>query len=139
MRIFISAVVAAMLFSASSLGADDQKKLKVTPVKPLQSVQGVDTYKEYCASCHGLTGKGDGPAVVALKVAPNDLAKVSQRHNGKYPADWMLSMLQGKAAIAAHGTTDMPVWGPVFRSFESEQATRLRLFNLVEYIKTMQK
>jgi len=138
MRILITAVATAVLFSASSPGADE-KKLKVTPVKPMTSVAGADTFKEYCASCHGLAGKGDGPAVVALKVVPGDLGKLSQRHNGKYPADWMLSVLQGKADIKAHGTTDMPVWGPVFRSFEGEANTRLRLYNLVEHIKTFQK
>ena len=36
-------------------------------------LQGEQLFKAYCASCHGRTGKGDGPFVQALKTPPADL------------------------------------------------------------------
>src|ERR1039458_5063223 len=44
--------------------------VKKVPVHPTTSVAGKDLYREYCAVCHGTTGKGDGPAASALKVPP---------------------------------------------------------------------
>jgi mono/diheme cytochrome c family protein len=41
--------------------------------RPIQSMQGVDIYKEYCAVCHGVDLKGLGPAAPAMKVPPTDL------------------------------------------------------------------
>lgn len=137
MRFLIAALVASLFFAAGAAG--QEKKLKVTPVKPMRGVSGADNFKAYCASCHGLQGKGDGPAVVALKAPPRDLALLTASHKGKYPADYVLAVLNGKASVAAHGSTAMPIWGPVFQSFESEAETRLRLNNLVEFIGTLQK
>jgi len=35
---------------------------------------GEDLWLDYCVSCHGETGKGDGPAAVSLKTKPANLA-----------------------------------------------------------------
>ena len=137
MRIFIVALVASLFLAAGS--AAQEKKLKITPVKPMSGASGAENYKAYCASCHGLTGKGDGPAIAALKAPPKDLGLLASAHKGKYPADYVLAVLNGKASVAAHGSQEMPVWGPVFMSFEKESEMRLRLNTLVDHIGTLQK
>jgi hypothetical protein len=40
---------------------------------------------------------------------------------------------------ASHGSADMPVWGPIFRSLDrSDARTRVRIANLVAYIESIQ-
>jgi len=68
-------------------------------------------FKEYCASCHGVEGKGDGPAVVFLKAPPPDLRTMAQRNKGKYPAAKVVTMLTLGPGSQAHGALDMPTWG----------------------------
>ena len=41
--------------------------------------------------------------------------------------------------MAAHGTSDMPVWGPLFRAFESDIRVRERVANIVTYIESLQQ
>ena len=40
---------------------------------------------------------------------------------------------------AAHGSRDMPVWGPIFRSLDSSDArNRVRIANIVDYVASIQ-
>jgi hypothetical protein len=39
--------------------------------------------------------------------------------------------------VAAHGTRDMPVWGPVLKSTDGT-LVELRLKNLVDYVESIQ-
>jgi hypothetical protein len=45
---------------------------------------------------------------------------------------------QGRA-LSAHGTTEMPVWGPMFRMFESDARVRERIENLVTHLESLQR
>src|SRR5690242_18510605 len=45
------------------------------------------TYSVYCASCHGKSGRGDGPVAGDLKVAPPDLTRLAARNAGLFPRD----------------------------------------------------
>lgn len=36
---------------------------------------GAAVYAQHCASCHGPTGKGDGPAASALQPPPKDISR----------------------------------------------------------------
>ena len=98
-------------------------------------------YKEYCAVCHGKTGKGDGPAVAALKVPPSDLTMLAMKNGGKFPADHVTAVLHMGVAEAAHGSEEMPIWGPLFGSIGGGVASpvvKLRIANLTDYIKSIQ-
>ena len=64
-------------------------------------------YVQYCASCHGVTGKGDGPAA-ALSPPPTDLTK-SDLNLAE-----LMKVIDGRRIVRAHGTAAMPVWGQVF-------------------------
>jgi mono/diheme cytochrome c family protein len=97
-------------------------------------------YKAYCASCHGVDGKGNGPAAPALKTPASDLTKLASGNGGQFPEMKVYGVIKGDAAVAAHGSKDMPVWGPIFRAVSSgrEAETHLRLVNLTNHLKSIQ-
>lgn len=129
---------AAVLFALMTVNTHAQT-VKREPISPISGVDGAATYAAYCAQCHGVSAKGDGPAAKALKVAPADLTLIAKRHNGKYPASVVKDSIVGMDAVAAHGTRDMPMWGPVFRSVENGSVTELRVVNLVKYLEGLQQ
>jgi mono/diheme cytochrome c family protein len=102
---------------------------------------GKQTYREYCASCHGEDGKGIGPAASALKTPPSDLTTLAKRHAGNFPEDYVAEILRLGKPIQAHGSSDMPVWGPIFgaRDKFNEVAVRQRIKNLCAYLASLQE
>jgi mono/diheme cytochrome c family protein len=100
---------------------------------------GADSYRHYCATCHGAKGKGNGPTAKALKSAPADLTQLGKGNSGQFPAERVTAILNGLDSISAHGRSDMPVWGPIFGTFDTDEAiTAKRISNLVEYLRGMQ-
>ena len=70
--------VAAML--AASLSFADQSQSKVViPVNKTSPTDGKQMYTSYCAPCHGVDGKGNGPAASALKARPTDLTELAKK------------------------------------------------------------
>lgn len=112
-----------------------------TPRKLIDSMNGKDLYAAYCASCHGLNGKGNGPVAPALKAPLPDLTGIAQRNNGAFPKEEMEKMILGtKGSRVAHGSEDMPVWGPVFRKVENDKDYGLvRVRRVVDHLITMQR
>jgi mono/diheme cytochrome c family protein len=106
----------------------------------LQSTFGADLFRFYCSNCHGLDGKGR-PSRSELRVPPADLTTLSRRNNGKFPRERVFDRIKhGDAVPSAHGTTDMPVWGAIFRAFESsEEMVDARLENLLGYLESIQE
>jgi len=99
-------------------------------------------YKQYCATCHGLTAKGDGPLGSFLKVPPADLTKLAQRNGGRFPYENVANVLQfGPRPSSAHGSSDMPTWGPLFEYFDklNERAVQQRIKNLCDYLASLQE
>jgi mono/diheme cytochrome c family protein len=100
---------------------------------------GPEMFKAYCASCHGPTAKGNGPAAAALKKAPSDLTLLAKNNGGKFPEDRFRELVERNAQVIEHGTLDMPLWGPVFRSLRGgDDGAKLRVFNLMKYVETLQ-
>jgi mono/diheme cytochrome c family protein len=97
-------------------------------------------YKAYCAVCHGMTGKGNGPAAEALKVPPSDLTTLAKRNGGRYPSDHVRSAIEGDLRLAAHGSKEMPVWGELFWRMSQGHSpeVQLRVSNLNQYIESLQ-
>lgn len=113
-----------------------------TPPLVIPSMYGEDLFNFYCASCHGRDGKGGGPVVPALKVSPPDLTTLAARHGGTFPKAFVESFVTGNRAplVPAHGSEEMPVWGPIFRALDpNATANRVRIENIVGYIEAMQK
>ena len=64
-----------------------------------------------CATCHGRDGKGNGPVSAALRVPPPDLTVLAKKNNGVFPFSSVYEIIDGRKAVIAHGTRDMPIWG----------------------------
>lgn len=100
---------------------------------------GKQMYNSYCASCHGLDGRGNGPVAAELKTRPTDLTRLAEKNQGKYPSVHVFEALQRGGSVPAHGTADMPVWGPIFDTMDANSRLRvLRISNLTEYLKSIQ-
>ncbi|MBZ5558067.1 MAG: cytochrome c [Acidobacteriia bacterium] len=111
------------------------------PPLVIQSVEGRDLFEFYCATCHGRDGRGGGPVVPALKTAPPDLTLIARRHGGAFPRAWVEAFVAhaGAPATPAHGSKEMPVWGPVFRGLDpSDARTAIRIANVVQYVESLQ-
>ena len=130
-----STVLLALLTTLSLAAAD--KAPAATYTFP---TSGEKVYQAYCASCHGAKGLGDGPVAASLKAPLPDLTTLTRRNQGKYPDARVAQSIQGEVLSSAHGTADMPVWGPVFRTLDSrsEGATKIRVYNLVKYVEGLQ-
>ena len=101
-----------ILFVAAGLPgtarAQDNTDLTLTPGGRV--VSGGDEYRKFCAQCHGLTGKGDGPVASELKKSPADLTLLAKKNNGTFPYQHVFDTISGKDVIKSHGTRDMPMW-----------------------------
>jgi mono/diheme cytochrome c family protein len=106
----------------------------------IDSLAGRDSFELYCASCHGSGGGGGGPVAQALRTTPPDLRRLAQRNGGAFPGERVRDFVTGTGReLPAHGTTEMPVWGPMFRAFESDARARERVANLVTYLESVQQ
>lgn len=63
--------------------------------------RGKAVYASQCASCHGNSGKGDGPAAKSLEKSPGDLTKLRGQSNGEL--FWKIT--EGKKPMASYATT----------------------------------
>ncbi len=106
------------------------------------SYSGDADFRNYCASCHGAKGKGDGPIASSMRKQPTDLTQLAKSKGGKFPADQVFAMIDGRTPVAGHGSKDMPVWGDVFaqsKESPSADAVKARISELVRYIERMQE
>ena len=98
-------------------------------------------FRTYCASCHGPEAKGDGPVAQHLRTVPPDLTKLAQRNRGKFEADKMQRIIDGRDPVKGHGGPDMPVWGDAFKQTRegySEEQVKARIAGLVDFLESIQ-
>ena len=76
----------------------------------------------------------------ALKTRPADLTRLAQRAGGTFPSTRVAaSVTNGGTNIAAHGSSDMPVWGPTFMALQpSDKLVKIRIENVVRYVESLQ-
>ncbi len=116
------------------------KTVKVVPVQPTATLNGADLYHQYCAVCHGVDGRGAGPAAEALKERPSDLTLISRHNQGRFPALMTRLVILGQDRIPAHGNAEMPVWGDLFRSISTSHVyVEMRVQALLAYLEQMQR
>ncbi len=135
-----SALVVVFLFGFAAAASHAQTtEVKKEPIQMTSAASGVEMFNSYCAACHGKDAKGNGPAASALKVPPADLTQLAKKNNGKFPADHVGNELRTGVA-GAHGSNEMPVWGPLFSSVSSrdDAIVQMRISNLIRYIETLQ-
>ncbi len=103
-------------------------------------IAGQEMFRSYCASCHGLDGKGKGPAASALKKQPPDLTLLTKKYGGKFPRSIVTSVLEGADFITDHGSRSMPMWGDAFRiENHDESMVKMKVRNLTVYIESIQQ
>jgi mono/diheme cytochrome c family protein len=124
----------------SLLFAQDKPKptTATSAVTPVTAGQGV--FRAYCASCHGLGGKGGGPAAPELKTTPPDLTQLSKGNGGKFPSAMVSSVIRGDQVLLAHGSREMPIWGEAFRNVNRDETlAKIKVRNLTLYIESIQQ
>ena len=140
-----SMILLATLVVASGLCLAQDKsgqkpEVKQTAIKQTNPASGKEMFLQYCAACHGAEGKGNGPAASAMKSQPTDLTQLARKHDGKYPANSVASVLKFGGGPSVHGSAGMPVWGPLLQSLDKfhDTVVQQRISNLVNYIETLQ-
>jgi len=106
----------------------------------ITSLTGKDSFDAYCAPCHGRGGTGDGPVAPILRTPPGDLTRLTLAR-GSFPRDEVVAFVTGEGRpIVAHGTSDMPIWGLIFRGLDpSDTRVKIRLQNVVDYLESIQR
>ena len=121
----IGALMVAALFGHGAVAQD------------LSADTGAELYKRFCASCHGLAGRGDGPVASALKVEVPDLTLLVRHAGLPFPAEQVRRIIDGRTIFTAHGVRRMPVWGIEFSNAAADTPTLID--RLVEYLRSIQR
>jgi mono/diheme cytochrome c family protein len=134
------AITGSILLAISVALAQRQATGQQKPLPPSYLASGAVLYQQACASCHGADAKGHGPVAPALKTPPPDLTTLTRRHGGKFPYDYVTSVLLVGTSLPSHGSSDMPVWGPIFKFIDKDnkQAVLRRVKNLSDYLESLQ-
>jgi mono/diheme cytochrome c family protein len=143
-------MIAATARAASlALGLALAAQVAAQPADPREL--GKREFESNCATCHGLTGEGDGPMRAFLVRPPTDLTTLARRSGGTFPRVDVAALIDGRGVPGPgpHGTRDMPVWGRVYREqaehdlrgvpFPREWTVQGRILALVDYLATLQK
>jgi mono/diheme cytochrome c family protein len=133
-------MVATLMVVSPAIGWAQADKplptIKREAAKPTSPSDGGQMFMSYCSPCHGKSGRGDGPAAAALKTKPADLTQLKKNHGGTYSMKAFEERIDGTAMSTAHGTTEMPIWGPIFRDVGG--SPELRISNLKKYLDALQ-
>jgi len=105
----------------SAAGAASKKP---SAAAPSSKQSPAATYHSFCASCHGDSGKGNGPGAVAFNPAPTDFTDCAKM---KMRSDEFLYEVVAKGGSAEGLSRSMPGW--------SEAFTGSQIHGLVEYLK----
>ncbi len=128
----------AIVFMWAFAVAQNETKTETTANEP---VSGKQLYNSYCALCHGSDGKGGGPFSPQLKIWPPDLTQLAKKNKGVFPEMHVEEAIDGEFAKPSHGTAEMPIWGPVFRSMAHghKDSARVRIGALLKYLESIQE
>ena len=138
-------------FNGKAIPVANSGSVTLAQTDPEQAPAATE-FRNSCAVCHGLDGQGNGPMAVLIKVKPPDLTSLAARNGGTFPFDYVMRVIDGRAAIGPHGTRDMPVWGDrymrdfpkthmqeSYRSKTAEPLVRARILELTYYLQSIQR
>ena len=136
----LSMIVLAGMMAVPTGYADQASARVVIAVEKTRPVNGKQMYTSYCAPCHGVDGRGNGPVAPALKQQPADLTALARNHGGKFPSSHIATVLEYGSELPAHGSAQMPVWGPVLGKMDQQHPDQrlLRISNLSQYLRSIQ-
>ncbi|OSQ52193.1 hypothetical protein MGEO_06205 [Marivita geojedonensis] len=106
---------------------------------------GKSTYEQYCATCHGMSGAGDGPLTEIMTTSVPDLTTLAASNDGAFPMLDVIHIIDGRTGLRAHGGP-MPVYGALFdEESHSNSAygdvlyTRGKMLSVAYYLESIQK
>jgi mono/diheme cytochrome c family protein len=116
------AVVAAQHDEATHRHMEAAKVQNAVPSTPKSVADGGSLYNRSCASCHGKTGTGDGPAAKTLNPKPSNLVD----------AEWV------------HGTSDGEIFAVIrngipksaMKGFASKM-TEHEIWDVINYVRSI--
>ena len=131
--------VMAALVMAAVLGAV-QPSSGQTKAPRVDQQSGPYLFRVFCASCHGGTGKGDGPVADLLRQPPGDLTQIARRSGGNFPRDAVIRTIDGRTLVPAHGTREMPIWGDRLKITEGqgEKVIQERIAAIASHLESLQ-
>jgi mono/diheme cytochrome c family protein len=103
---------------------------------------GRQMYMSYCAPCHGVYGRGNGPVAPHLRKQPVDLSALSKSNGGRFPAERVKAALRFGATNSPRATAQMPVWGPILAGVDNGYSGQFRgtprIIILNQYLESLQ-
>lgn len=120
--------------------ANEDSQTGQEPITLIESLEGRDLFRAYCAGCHGADARGRGPRGGALKTTPPDLTEIARRRGGVFPLLGVERIIAGEdTASETHGMREMPVWGPILGQIQRDQSLgKVRIRNLAKYLESLQ-
>lgn len=98
---------------------------------------GQETFLRYCAVCHGVDGRGEGPLAGAMKKTPPDLTRLAKSNGGKFPQSRVADTIRD-GAIPGHGRKTMLEWGKVFGGDKDRLEATSMVLDLTMYVESLQ-
>jgi mono/diheme cytochrome c family protein len=134
-------VLLFLLLGALAVGQQATPPAKSVSPERTKSLSGKQLFTSYCALCHGTDAKGGGPFSPQLKVWPPDLTVLAKKNDGVFPTLHVSEIIDGEFDKPSHGSKEMPVWGPVFRSLAQgkKDSAQRRITSLVKYLESLQQ
>jgi mono/diheme cytochrome c family protein len=108
--------------------------------------EGRQIFRDYCVTCHGMEGRGDGPMTMALTIAPPNLTRLASDNDGVFPVSLVVARIDGRIPVLGHGGP-MPIFGDLFDgesgALDSETGapilTSAAMVAVVAYLETLQR
>ncbi len=75
-----------------------------TPIRSAETDQGKQLYMQYCGSCHGKDGRGNGSVAAYLKIKVPDLTVLKKDNKSIYPLQKVMSSIDGSRDFGGMGT-----------------------------------
>ena len=101
-------------------------------------------YSTYCASCHGVDGRGGGPVAKYLVSKPADLTLLTKKYGVPLASKRIAEVIDGRIDVPPHGTREMPVWGRKLKEelslgqVPTEDTVRRTINSIVHYLISIQ-
>jgi len=117
-----------------------------SPVFAQDAAEGEALFTRYCATCHGVGAKGDGPMSPVLIIQPTDLTVLAEENGGIFPSAWVIGRIDGRDPLVSHGSP-MPIFGQLFdgrgETIRGEDGVMIMtsqpVIDLVAYLEGMQE
>jgi mono/diheme cytochrome c family protein len=136
------ALVVAGFLTAGAVDSSVRAGRPARQIKPPRQdyYSGAYLYRVFCASCHGESGKGDGPVAGTLRRPPADLTTIGARAGGLFPRTQVIATIDGRKPVPGHGSSEMPVWGDALRATQGndEAIIHRRIEALVMHLQAIQ-